>query len=273
MATILGAGRYFGFVVGRRRTGALTVTETRYVSGEEIPRHRHEQAYFCFVVRGGYRERSGGGETDCAADAIVFHPESAGHADRFGERGGVCFNLECERGWLADCGSGLERLVAPLYLADADAAWLARRLRREALTAGAHSDLALAGLARAVVAAVASYAGGAGAPPGPPWFRSAVELAEHEFAAAPGLSELARRVGVHPTHLARAFRRHLGCTLGELVRRRRVEAASRLLVQTDRSLSRIAYETGFADQSHFTRTFRRHAGMTPAEYRRSAQAR
>ncbi len=33
-------------------------------------------------------------------------------------------------------------------------------------------------------------------------------------------------------------------------------------------LSDIAFDAGFADQSHFTNTFRRLVGMTPAAFRR-----
>jgi len=47
----------------------------------------------------------------------------------------------------------------------------------------------------------------------------------------------------------------------------RVEEARRLLSQTDWSMSRIAIDSGFYDQSHFTRRFHRHCGMTPGAYR------
>lgn len=48
----------------------------------------------------------------------------------------------------------------------------------------------------------------------------------------------------------------------------RVECAQAVLAGTDRSISDIAQEMGFCDQSYFGAIFRRIAGMTPLDYRR-----
>jgi AraC family transcriptional regulator len=69
--------------------------------------------------------------------------------------------------------------------------------------------------------------------------------------------------------LARTFRRQRGESVGDCVRRLRVESARRLLEDGRQPLSEVALAAGFADQSHFTRVFRRLTGMTPGEYRRT----
>src|SRR5947207_15856415 len=51
------------------------------------------------------------------------------------------------------------------------------------------------------------------------------------------------------------------------LRKLRLRIASRALIDTDESLSEVALNCGFADQSHFTRAFRRELGRTPREYR------
>jgi AraC-like DNA-binding protein len=51
------------------------------------------------------------------------------------------------------------------------------------------------------------------------------------------------------------------------LRRLRLRIASRALMDTDESLSKIALKCGFADQSHFSREFRRQFGRTPRAYR------
>ncbi|WP_368737053.1 helix-turn-helix transcriptional regulator, partial [Klebsiella pneumoniae] len=50
-----------------------------------------------------------------------------------------------------------------------------------------------------------------------------------------------------------------------------LQEARRLLVTTDHSLSVIAMDTGFFDQSHFTKRFRKMTGMTPTQYRKFFQ--
>jgi len=42
-----------------------------------------------------------------------------------------------------------------------------------------------------------------------------------------------------------------------------------LLVQSDKTISEIAYECGFASQSHFSLRFKEVTFCTPGEYRRA----
>jgi AraC-like DNA-binding protein len=47
----------------------------------------------------------------------------------------------------------------------------------------------------------------------------------------------------------------------------RIQEAQRLLATTGETLSGIAAQVGFYDQSHFTKRFRKVTGLTPAQYR------
>jgi AraC family transcriptional regulator len=78
---------------------------------------------------------------------------------------------------------------------------------------------------------------------------------------------------VHPVTLARAFRRSFGCTVGEYLRRLRIERATEQLAGGDTPLAEIALAAGFADQSHFSNVFRRRTGMSPSAFRRAARGR
>ena len=107
----------------------------------------------------------------------------------------------------------------------------------------------------------------------PRWLDEARDRIHVELAARPSLTGLAESVGVHPVTLARAFRRAFGCTVGEYVRRLRIERAARQLADTDLSLAEIALAEGFSDQSHFSNLFRRHTGLSPFQFRRAVRPR
>jgi AraC family transcriptional regulator len=77
---------------------------------------------------------------------------------------------------------------------------------------------------------------------------------------------------VHPTHLARTFRRFHGRSMGDYVTGLRVQHVCRALAQTETALAKIAADAGFVDQSHLTRVFRDALGTTPAKYRRAHRA-
>ena len=86
-----------------------------------------------------------------------------------------------------------------------------------------------------------------------------------------GLGELAAVARLSPFHFSRAFKQATGSAPHQFVIARRVRRAQLLLAAGSCSQAQIAYETGFASQSHFASTFRRVTGMTPGQYRRTAR--
>ena len=60
-------------------------------------------------------------------------------------------------------------------------------------------------------------------------------------------------------------------SFGEYIRKLRIEKAIEYLNSSNYSLTKIAYLTGFSDQSHFTRIFKKHIGQNPSVYRKKLQ--
>jgi methylphosphotriester-DNA--protein-cysteine methyltransferase len=69
-------------------------------------------------------------------------------------------------------------------------------------------------------------------------------------------------------YFARLFRQATGETPHRFLLRLRIERAQELLATHVVSLTQIATDVGFADQSHFTRVFKQFVGVTPRAYRR-----
>ena len=79
------------------------------------------------------------------------------------------------------------------------------------------------------------------------------------------IAELAALAGLTESHLIRAFHREFGLPPHAYHLRRRLAAASELLA-SGVSVSTVAYECGFADQSHLSRKFKEVYGLTPAAW-------
>ena len=105
-----------------------------------------------------------------------------------------------------------------------------------------------------------------------PWLNEARSLLHSQFAEQPSLSRIASTVGVHPVHLAREFRKHYGSSVGEYVRKLRIDFACQQLLASDDPPVKIATAAGFVDQSHFSRTFKRFLGTTPGKYRAAVKS-
>lgn len=82
------------------------------------------------------------------------------------------------------------------------------------------------------------------------------------------ITELAAMAEVSLPHFMRAFRTSTGEAPLRFIMQRRVTRATRLLLETNTPLIKIAHDCGFADRSHMTTCFRRIAGNTPARIRR-----
>ena len=83
------------------------------------------------------------------------------------------------------------------------------------------------------------------------------------------IGELERELGWSRKRLAARFREEVGLSPKPLARLLRFERAKTLLESDDEtSLTRLALDCGYYDQSHLTNEFRRIAGTTPAAYAR-----
>lgn len=123
-------------------------------------------------------------------------------------------------------------------------------------------------LAEAVAALLARSAPAGGLPAARRERRAvsrALEYLEAHFARSVPLDELARESGVSKFHLVRAFRDEVGLPPHAYQTRLRVSRAMSLL-RRGWSISRAAYSTGFAAQSHLHRHFKRLLEITPGEY-------
>lgn len=75
---------------------------------------------------------------------------------------------------------------------------------------------------------------------------------------------------ISPSYLHRLFR-DMDASVGEWIRRRRLDAASAALKRVTgarMNITEVAMHYGFSDASHFSHSFRQEFGMSPSEYRK-----
>lgn len=81
----------------------------------------------------------------------------------------------------------------------------------------------------------------------------------------PSLDEFAARFSLRKETLIRTFKQDTGLTPGSFLNNSRVELAKARLRAGD-EIADVAYQTGFADQSHFHKTFVSYTAATPRQY-------
>jgi len=256
--------RFYGTPHAEHRLPGLTVSHLAGTTPEhEVAEHSHDDAHFVLATRGRYLTTAQGEAAE--GPVLVFNPPGVVHRDRFAGDGGwflaVSFNAATWRGLTLRPANDALRLTRPGSVRKA-------RARNRADTAEQPD-------ARHLEALALDLAGDAGRTPRgpanrPPWLATAEAFIADNLASTITVADVARAVGVHPVHLARAFRRWSGCSPGDRLRQRRLERAADLLARRGSDLGETALLAGFCDQSHLNRVFRQAWDMAPGEYRRLA---
>jgi AraC-like DNA-binding protein len=96
---------------------------------------------------------------------------------------------------------------------------------------------------------------------------------DRAFADALDVEALAKSVHLSRAHFIRSFRETFGEPPHRYLQRRRIERAMALLRETDRPVTEICLDVGFASLGTFGRTFRGIVGETPTQYRARSEPR
>lgn len=248
-----------------RKVGALALRETVHGPGISIPKHSHESAHVAFILHGVCVEWHERKTLECKPLSVSFLPPGIVHSDDF--RSGVhCFLMEIEPQRLARISEPL-LLDEPFVFEGGASARLMMRLYDEARQTDAASSLAVEGLSLEILAQFSRERARTSHPKPPRWMKQVRDILHAQFSETITHDALGSAVGVHPVHLATVFRQHYKCTIGEYIRRLRIEYACEQLCMSDASLADIALTSGFSDQSHFSKTFKRLVGITPGQFR------
>lgn len=97
--------------------------------------------------------------------------------------------------------------------------------------------------------------------------RDILERVDRHWQSPLRVRDLAASVNLGPSRLEHLVKTATQMCLRDLIRRRRIDEAARLLVTTHKRISEIAYYVGFTDISNFNHAFRRERGLSPGLYR------
>jgi AraC family transcriptional regulator len=264
-------GYLYGSSLRSRIVSSFELSERVYAPRFKTPKHSHKRPLFCFVMQGDYTETYGVKTRECRSSTLLFHPAGELHAESFHDSGGRSFIIEVDPTWLERLRDYFAVEESSSSLSGGELEMVVRKLYKEFVMTDDASTLVIEGLMLEMVGE-ASRRGPNEAPNHQPrWLKQAKELLRERFAERLTLADVAQTVGVHPVHLAQTFHKSYRCTVGEYVRRLRIEYACNQLATSERAVVDIALAAGFCDQSHFTRTFKRCTGVSPSQYRSTAR--
>lgn len=239
-----------------------------YAARGAMAPHSHENSSFTVVLSGSYQENIRGRSLEHKPGSMLFYPAGETHAQSFGPAGSRKLIFRPS----APCLEFLKEVRVPLaqapFLAAASVRELARRVTLELQASDDFSSIVIEGTLLELVATFGrTYKVSSQREAIPGWLRECRAFLEEQPGTGVTHASLAILAGKHPVHLARAFRRAYGETIGDYQRRLRLDKAATLLREGRMPLSEVALECGFANQAHFSRSFKVAFATTPAHYR------
>lgn len=242
-----------------------TVTEAWFAPNADLPPHTHDRPIFGVMLAGAFDSEIANRTLDCPPDSFWVEPLGERHSNRIGRDGARVLVVQPELASFASVAGFLDSVHHARH------AGICRDAARITFELDAADDLAsviVDGLVLTMLATATRQERRQQHHSRPPrWLLLAQELVHARFRDRASLSAIAHAVGISPSHLAREFHTHFGTTVGEYMRRLRVEWVADQLMRTSMSLSELGIAAGFSDQSHLTREFRRRFGVTPAEWK------
>ena len=100
---------------------------------------------------------------------------------------------------------------------------------------------------------------------------SAQQKIESNYGDACTIEEIIKDIPASRRNIVRRFKQVTGITPIEYLQHTRIEAAKKLLEQTDKQMTEVIYTSGYNDPKAFRKIFRKSVGMTPTEYREKFQ--
>ncbi len=252
--------------------GGFHFREHQVIGWDSNPAHEHEYQCIGFLVAGLGEAQFGREQWSLRPGCLNIVPAGVRHVERFGTREVRWCGIE-----LPSVREDYAAIATRVFdhhfqLRGGVASHIAARIYRELRTADEASALALHGLGLELLATLARTDEAYNVHSKPRWLPAVQDYLHARFLEDFSLDAVAREAQVHPTHLARTFRRILGVTVGEYVRNMKIDHSLAMLLQ-GMPIAQIAQTAGFSDQAHFTRAFKRRLGVPPAEYRRRQRSR
>ncbi|MBV7531698.1 helix-turn-helix domain-containing protein [Chitinophaga sp. sic0106] len=263
-AILLEAGTYVGARVRQQVFDGIIASENFYEGGTISDWHFHENPHFSHILQGGSKEiRGKSPEQQLPGSSLYYYPGIA-HQNMNYQSGTRIFNLEFTPAFLTKYNINIPE---ESWMFSSNIQWnshLLVSIMAEHFRSDTSSSLL------SVHQLCINLLSSASRPEeiNPAWTRQVKEAMYDNWNRPLSLTDLAAQVALHPVTISRYFPRYFGCTLGEYLRKIKIEKSLSMIREGKQSLTEIAYDCGFADQAHFIKTCKRLTGITPKQYQK-----
>ncbi|WP_299246711.1 helix-turn-helix transcriptional regulator [uncultured Aquimarina sp.] len=263
---ILREGTYYGKQNSEVSFNGILLSQYNYTV-EKTAWHYHENPYFMFVLGGNMMDCNTKVKTLCPSGSIMFNNWQEAHYGAKHSDQANGFHLEFQQDWFENNGIHMNLLEGSQLIENPKMHFLFAKLYHEFLLSDDYSELSVELLLLQICETLGEIKEN-DSKNIPDWIIRLRELLHYDTSDL-SLQYLSEQLDVHPVHISRAAPKYLSASLGEYIRQHKIKKAIPLILDSSNSLTEIAYQTGFSDQSHFNRVFKSYFDMNPSLYRKN----
>ncbi len=257
-------GCFVGSKKNENSFGNISTSETTYTKDFCSEWHYHENLRFSHILNGGNTEQRKGWQRQHILGTLLFyHPETIHRNVNYLDSTRV-FNIEIAAAFFDHHQVKYPRQEHLSIYHEHRCKIIMLKILRECYISDTYSSLSINQLCLELTQMDQENKDKGF----PHWVKQISELLNDNCNDSFTLLDFSDQLQVHPVTISKNFSKYFNCTLGEYMRRAKINRALPLLRNSTHSLTEIAYECGFYDQSHFTKTFCNLTGLLPKQYRR-----
>lgn len=257
-------GEFFGQTGEILNFDGITITDTEYTLSF-VDWHYHENPYFTFLLQGNMTEGNKKEIYDCSAGTLLYHHWEDPHYNVKPDIFTRGLHIEITEEWFEKFQLSKNKIEGSLNIKNPAIKVLMYKIFKEIKLNDDFPDLSVHQLLLSLFNQLSNQK--SNSEKKPVWVKQIDEILHERFTEKLSLIDLSKVLDIHPMHLSRDFQKYFQCNLGEYLRKLRVEKSLKILTHFE-SLSEVALECGFSDQSHFIRCFKENIGITPLKYRK-----
>lgn len=259
-------GEFYGQTNKTINLEGITLTDTVYTH-DKVDWHYHENAYFTFILQGNVIEGNKKEIYNCSAGSLLFHNWQEPHYNIKPEGFTRGFHIEIEKCWFDNLEFNTTNSQGSINIANPDLKFLMYKIFRETKADDTTAQLSIQTLLLETLAKMLRV-NKTESNKKPTWVSEVNMILNDQFSDNLTLEYLSKALNIHPVHLSREFSKYFNSSLGQYIRKLKVQKSLQLISEKKLDLTSIAFECGFSDQSHFTRCFKEINGINPSEYRK-----
>ena len=258
-------GEFFGQTNKTLHFDGLIITDTEYTHSY-VDWHYHENAYFTFLIQGNVVEGNKKEIYECSAGTLLYHQWEDPHYNIKPDGFTRGFHIEIPRKWFENLNISKNQLEGTFNIKNPEVKLLMYKIFKQSKIDDSSSEISTHQLLLTIFSQLSTHK--SKVEKKPVWVKQIDELLHESYTEKFSLTELSQTLDIHPIHLSRDFHKYFNCNLGDYIRKLKINQSLSFLTANEKSLTEIALDCGFADQSHFIRSFKENIGITPLNYRK-----